>query len=57
MQQPVTIVCPYCYESVVIWLAVDDVGEMYYDCEVCCRPWHLTVHMSGSGDLVVSVKR
>ena len=51
MQQPVFIQCPYCFEGQTIWIAYDDVGEMYYDCTVCCRPWLLRVWMDEEGEL------
>ena len=57
MQQPVCVQCPYCFELVTIWLAIDDLGEMYYDCEVCCRPWTMHVSMDEEGELQVSVRR
>jgi hypothetical protein len=57
MQQPVVIQCPFCFEFVTIWLAIDDVGEMYYDCEVCCRPWRLFVSLNEAGDLIATAQR
>lgn len=46
---PVVIVCPYCGESVEILVEPDLLGETVYDCEVCCRPWRLTVTRDGDG--------
>ena len=51
MQQPVTVQCPYCGEWMTIWIAIDDVGEMIRDCEVCCRPWFMNVWMDEDGEL------
>ncbi|MEC7984252.1 MAG: CPXCG motif-containing cysteine-rich protein [Myxococcota bacterium] len=49
--QPVQIQCPYCFEVLTIWLAYDDVGEMFYDCTVCCHPWSLRVWLNEMGDI------
>ena len=57
MQQPVTIQCPYCFELVTIYLAHDDLGTMYYDCEVCCRPWTLQVWLNEYGEVQATASR
>ena len=57
MQQPVSIQCPFCFEVVTIWLAYDDTGEMFYDCEVCCRPWVLHVWLDDEGVLHATARR
>ncbi len=52
MEEPLTsyqIPCPYCGESVEIAIEEDLAGEMIWDCEVCCRPWAVTVRGSGAG--------
>lgn len=41
--------CPYCGEPVEVALEADVGGEMVWDCEVCCRPWRLTVRDAGDG--------
>jgi hypothetical protein len=43
----VTVQCPYCFESVQISLEEDVEGSLVQDCEVCCRPWQLTVRRRG----------
>jgi hypothetical protein len=43
-----SVSCPYCGEPVELALEADVDGEMVWDCEVCCRPWRLTVR--GAGD-------
>jgi hypothetical protein len=35
--------CPYCGEWLEIYLDPESRGEMVQDCEVCCRPWALSV--------------
>ena len=57
MQQPVAIQCPFCFEIVTIWIAYDDVGEMFYDCEVCCRPWVLRVWLDDEGNIHATADR
>lgn len=39
--------CPYCGERVTIAVEADLQGEMVWDCEVCCRPWVVTVGRDG----------
>lgn len=50
-----SVLCPYCGAEVD--LALDPGGgpvQRYVeDCEVCCRPWTLTVRWSASGTAVV----
>lgn len=50
--------CPYCGESVE--LLVDPGGgplqEYVEDCEVCCRPWQLTVRWDGQGNAWVEAR-
>ena len=46
--------CPYCGEMVEILLEEDLEGTMTWDCEVCCRPWTLTVRRT-VGDPVIEV--
>lgn len=36
--------CPYCGESVEIYVEPDVRGSFVQDCEVCCNPWRVTVH-------------
>lgn len=47
--------CPYCGEIVEIAIEEDLAGEMIWDCEVCCRPWSLTVRSSG-GERIVEAR-
>ena len=39
----VTVQCPYCFETMEIDLDPETHGTFVQDCEVCCRPWQLTV--------------
>jgi hypothetical protein len=49
--------CPYCGESVEITLDPGSGSHQSYveDCEVCCRPWNVSVtyHDDGSADVFV----
>ena len=38
---PVT--CPYCGETVEIYLEPDMGGSFVQDCEVCCNPWRVRI--------------
>ena len=42
------VVCPYCGESLEIYVEPDVKGTFVQDCEVCCNPW--TVRVTGRGE-------
>ncbi len=42
------VTCPYCGESVEIYVEPDVRGTFVQDCEVCCNPWRVRVR--GKGD-------
>lgn len=46
--------CPYCGEAISI-LIDDSLAEQSYieDCQVCCRPISLSVHIDADGDATV----
>jgi hypothetical protein len=50
-------VCPYCGEENEIALDAGGgtVQEYVEDCQVCCRPWHVTVSYDESGSAAVTV--
>jgi hypothetical protein len=52
----VEVQCPYCFETVGIYLDPAEAGELVQDCEVCCNPWQLTVERDRDGDPVVRVE-
>lgn len=57
MQDDVFVVtCPYCGESVEIYVEPDVRGQFVQDCEVCCNPWVLRVS-SDAGERQVDVAR
>lgn len=49
--------CPYCGESVVIGLDPGSGPRQAYveDCQVCCRPWQVTVTYTADGSARVQV--
>ena len=53
MLEEVTVVCPACWEEIVIDVDLSAGDEQVYaeDCSVCCRPMtvHVTVHEDGQG--------
>jgi hypothetical protein len=55
--QAAWVSCPYCGEEVE--LLVDRGGgatqEYVEDCEVCCRPWAVSVRQRTGGEVSVSV--
>lgn len=48
--------CPYCGESVEIYVEADVRGTFVQDCEVCCNPWRLRVVGRGD-DRTLDVRR
>lgn len=54
--EEVRVQCPWCFETLEIWLDPESLGEMIRDCEVCCRPWVLFIHRQNSR-LLVQVSR
>lgn len=40
---PTRLQCPYCAETVEVFLEADVEGELVQDCEVCCNPWLLRI--------------
>ena len=49
--------CPYCFESVEVYIDPQSEGELIRDCDVCCRPWALQVSRGATGELLVGVSR
>lgn len=52
------ISCPYCGESVEIALDAGSGSRQEYveDCEVCCRPWRVSVQYARDGHANVRVE-
>ena len=48
MRDNFPVECPYCGETVEIYLEPEIEGDLVQDCEVCCNPWQL--HVSGDGE-------
>lgn len=51
------VLCPYCGESVEIALDAGSGSRQEYveDCEVCCRPWRVSVHYDRDGSARVEI--
>jgi hypothetical protein len=51
-----TVVCPYCGETNAIGLDPGSGAAQDYveDCQVCCRPWRVSVHYQSDGHAVVT---
>lgn len=52
-----SVTCPYCFESMEIWLDPDSKGSMVQDCEVCCNPWDVFISRDEDGRPWVDVQR
>jgi cysteine-rich CPXCG protein len=53
----VQVQCPYCFETVEVYVDPETAGEMVQDCEVCCNPWQLVVTRDDSGRVSVLAER
>jgi Cysteine-rich CPXCG len=53
--------CPYCGEPGEVAADYDpeSPGDQVFvqDCEVCCNPWTVTVHVAPDGEVSVDVAR
>jgi len=56
MQDASDVQCPYCFEWQQLDLDPDTWGSFVQDCDVCCRPWHVTVSWQ-DGEPLVHVER
>jgi hypothetical protein len=43
-----SVQCPYCGETVEIYVEPDVRGSFVQDCEVCCNPWRVRVYGRGA---------
>ncbi|HTK55342.1 MAG TPA: CPXCG motif-containing cysteine-rich protein [Gemmatimonadales bacterium] len=52
------VTCPYCGESVTVALDPGSGAAQEYveDCQVCCRPWTVTVNYAEDGTATVEVE-
>lgn len=53
----VQVQCPYCMEQLEVVVEPDDAGRMVQDCDVCCRPWEMSVERDDDGNPHVMVTR
>jgi hypothetical protein len=53
-----TVACPYCGQAVEIALDPGSGTNQEYveDCEVCCRPWNVSVSYQADGSASVDVE-
>lgn len=49
--------CPWCFELLELYLDPETEGSFVQDCDVCCRPWQVTVHRDERGEPLVDVSR
>jgi hypothetical protein len=56
-----TVECPYCGEPGQIEEEVDnsEPGDQVFiqDCEVCCRPWTVSIRIDHDGEVTLAVDR
>jgi hypothetical protein len=53
-----TVICPYCGEENEIAIDPGSGASQEYveDCQVCCRPWHVSVSYDSTGSAQVHVE-
>jgi hypothetical protein len=58
LETEVEVTCPYCGEVVAIGLDPGGGATQEYveDCQVCCRPWQVSVRYGGGGSVEVRVE-
>lgn len=56
MDETTIVVCPYCFESIEVYVEPDTIGELVRDCDVCCRPWSVRVSRNVEGALFVDAE-
>ncbi|MEE4376073.1 MAG: CPXCG motif-containing cysteine-rich protein [Candidatus Competibacteraceae bacterium] len=55
--ETVSVDCPYCGELIELVVDCSLIEQNYIeDCEVCCRPIALTVHVDEDGAVTVSAR-
>ncbi len=52
MDETFIVTCPYCGESVEIYVEADVQGTFVQDCEVCCNLWQVRVTVDDGGRYV-----
>ncbi len=57
MNDTVDVCCPWCFELVELWIDPETEGSFVQDCDVCCRPWQVTVYRDEDGEPAVDVGR
>jgi hypothetical protein len=57
MTEYFSVQCPYCGESVEIYVELEMRGRFVQDCEVCCNPWVLRVIRGDDDERYVEVRR
>ena len=53
----VEVQCPYCAERMELTVDPETEGTLVQDCEVCCRPWSLSVERDADGTPRVRIER
>jgi hypothetical protein len=57
MDDVVEIECPYCGETIAVYIDPEMRGHMVQDCDVCCRPWEVLVERQDDGAPQITVHR
>jgi hypothetical protein len=53
----VDVTCPWCFETMPLYVDPSSDGDLVQDCDVCCHPWAIAVTRGPNGELEVYVDR
>jgi hypothetical protein len=57
MLTPFDLSCPYCGETIEVLIDASSGDQQYIeDCQVCCRPISMGVHVDEDGDVQVDAR-
>lgn len=57
MGETVVVQCPWCGESIEVWVEPDGDGVTVQDCDVCCRPCELAITTDARRGASVAIRR
>ena len=55
MEDSATVQCPWCWETISLYIDPESQGELVEDCEVCCRPWVLYISRGHDGEAAIQI--
>jgi len=58
-ESDISIQCPYCWESFFVRVdyTAGNQQRFSYDCEICCRPIDIQIHLDSQGNASTNTQR